>query len=209
MTQAWGWGSRCQSVEWETTDGTLLSLELWDTAGQEGFEELRKLSYPGTEIYIVAYACNSEITLKNVEYKWVPEIQRNLESAVPQAWIILVGTKVDLRTEDEGVSQAQAEKVASDIGAIGFVETSALSGIGIQEVMKQIIQKAVDKAQNKEMTIWNESDDANISLKGSTIKEDNSYQGDKEKPAQPGPVTSGSAKPAGVKKEDDGCCVVM
>ena len=57
--------------------------------------QLRKLSYPGTEIYIVAYACNSEITLKNVEYKWVPEIQRNLESAVPQAWIILVGTKVN------------------------------------------------------------------------------------------------------------------
>merc|ERR1711907_404545 len=65
-------------LEWETPGSeTELDLELWDTAGQEGFEQLRQLSYPGTDIFLVAYSTNSIISLNNVEHKWLPELMQS------------------------------------------------------------------------------------------------------------------------------------
>ena len=64
-------------------------------AGQEGFEQLRVLSYPATDIYLIGYSCASLISLNNIEAKWMKEItksrEENLEEGEP--WIIMVGTK--------------------------------------------------------------------------------------------------------------------
>merc|ERR1711871_1110223 len=99
------------NVTWDQTndDGTIRSVdvELWDTAGQEGFEELRCMSYPGTSVYIIAYACNSQMSLSNVQNKWLPEIQTEINKQIeesgatddPDVWFLLVGTKLDLRKE--------------------------------------------------------------------------------------------------------------
>merc|ERR1711934_1107700 len=82
-------------VPWSREAGTL-NVELWDTAGQEAFEALRKLSYPGTDIYIIGYSCVSDISLQNVVHKWVPEIKEAGQADDP--WIVLCGCKCDRRT---------------------------------------------------------------------------------------------------------------
>merc|ERR1711998_95944 len=111
-------------TETEEGESKTLDLELWDTAGQEGFEQLRTLSYPGTDVYLVGYACNTAISLNNVEHKWIAEIKKCREEngELDEPWIILVGTKMDIR---DGVSLEDAKGVASTINACTMVDTSA------------------------------------------------------------------------------------
>ena len=68
-------------------------VQIWDTAGQEGFETLRTLAYPGTKVYIVAYDATSMTSFNNVEGKWLPELEANI-AADEEMWVVLTATKV-------------------------------------------------------------------------------------------------------------------
>ena len=47
----------------------LVSLTLWDTAGQEDFDRLRPLSYHDTHVVIIVFAINHRVSLANVQDK--------------------------------------------------------------------------------------------------------------------------------------------
>ena len=68
-------------------------MSLFDTAGQEDYDNLRKLAYNDTDIYIICFSVVNEDSFRNVETRWVPEI-RKYSPLVP---FILVGTKIDQR----------------------------------------------------------------------------------------------------------------
>ena len=79
-------------------------LNLWDTAGQEDYERLRPLSYPGADVFLVCFSLINKTSLSNVETQWVPELRSN--GKWKRAPIILVGTKKDLRdTQPEDAIQ--------------------------------------------------------------------------------------------------------
>lgn len=59
---------------------------LWDTAGQEDYDRLRPLSYPQTDVFILCFAIISQVSLRNVVSKWIPEIRQYSDAP-----IILVG----------------------------------------------------------------------------------------------------------------------
>jgi len=42
-------------------DGVSVELALWDTAGQEEFDRLRPLSYPDTDVVLIAFAVDSQV----------------------------------------------------------------------------------------------------------------------------------------------------
>merc|ERR1712107_603814 len=115
-------------------DGKPINLGLWDTAGQEDYDRLRPLSYPQTDIFLVCFSVVSTPSFNNVKLKWVPEINHH----APGVPIILVGTKADLRNDQETqanlqsknmnmVSAAQAEQLKKDINAVKYIECSALT----------------------------------------------------------------------------------
>ena len=54
-------------------------MELWDTAGQEAFENLRRLSYPGTDVFVLVYDVGNASSLDNIMNKWVPEIHAEFD----------------------------------------------------------------------------------------------------------------------------------
>src|SRR3990167_3482867 len=51
-------------------NGRLLTLSLWDTAGQEEYARLRSLSYPETNIFFVCFDVTQEHSLENVKEIW-------------------------------------------------------------------------------------------------------------------------------------------
>ena len=67
---------------------------LWNTAGQEDYDHLRPLSYPETDVFIVCFDVASRGSFQNVSEKWVPEVRH----FVPEAVVLLLGTKTDLRS---------------------------------------------------------------------------------------------------------------
>lgn len=72
-------------------------IELWDTAGQEDYDNIRKLSYEFTDVYIICYSCNSDDSAKNIQNKWFEEIKKFHKDKIPP--ILIVGTKSDLKED--------------------------------------------------------------------------------------------------------------
>jgi len=141
-------------LSWESDEHGSLEVEMWDTAGQEAFEQLRKLSYPGTDIYLVGYSTTSNISLNNIEHKWLPEITEN-HTGADKPWIILVGTKKDIRSE---VTLEAAIGVAVKINACNLVDTSAKEpdpqASGIHELTDTMMRLAFKKINGEPRPDW-------------------------------------------------------
>ena len=93
-------------------DGKPIQLGLWDTAGQEDYDRLRPLSYPETDVFLVCYSIISRSSYENVKSKWIPEIKHHC----PEAPFLLVGTKMDLRNDQEVLS-----KIGSPLRNYSFI----------------------------------------------------------------------------------------
>jgi len=137
-------------------DGKPINLGLWDTAGQEDYDRLRPLSYPQTDVFLVCFSVISTSSFENVKTKWVPEIQHH----APNVPIVLVGTKSDLRKDDSTVNQLKARQqamvqtdaaqtMAKEIGAVKFLECSALTQEGLKQVFDDAIRAAMSKPAKK------------------------------------------------------------
>jgi len=133
-------------------DGKPINLGLWDTAGQEDYDRLRPLSYPQTDVFLVCFSVISNSSFENVKTKWVPEIQHH----APNVPILLVGTKSDLRKDDNTIKQLNsrqqsmvtiesAQRMAKEIGAVNFLECSALTQEGLKQVFDEAIRAAMSK----------------------------------------------------------------
>jgi len=130
-------------------DGKLISLGLWDTAGQEDYDRLRPLSYPGTDVFLVCFSTISHSSFANIKEKWVPEIVHNC----PNAPMILVGTKTDLRDSDQfygqSISTEQGNKLSKEIDAACYCECSALTQDGLKEVFDSAIRSVLNPKKKK------------------------------------------------------------
>ncbi|AET40123.1 Rho family GTPase RHO2 Ecym_5365 [Eremothecium cymbalariae DBVPG len=118
-------------------DGIRVQLALWDTAGQEEYERLRPMSYSKADIILIGFAIDDAESLLNAREKWTVEALRYC----PSAPIILVGLKKDLRKSNsidraEMVNLSQAQEVAKAIGAKKYMECSALTGEGVDDVFE-------------------------------------------------------------------------
>mmetsp|Transcript_9222 Transcript_9222/g.23499 ORF Transcript_9222/g.23499 Transcript_9222/m.23499 type:complete len:202 (-) Transcript_9222:346-951(-) len=127
-----------------------VNLGLWDTAGQEDYDRLRPLSYPDTHVFIVCYSVVMRSSFQNITSKWCPEIMQHC----PGTPFILVGTKIDLRNDAETVQRLVAsgsqplspmdgERMKSSIGALQYLECSALTGQGLKDVFDTAIRIAI------------------------------------------------------------------
>jgi len=133
-------------------DNKPVQLALWDTAGQEEYEQLRPLSYAKSHVILIAFALDTPDTLENVITKWIDEVRVHCGNSVP---VILVGCKSDLRAQrmanGEGssarggenggettgyVTTEQGKRVAQQIGAREYKECSALKVEGVDDVFE-------------------------------------------------------------------------
>ncbi len=122
-----------------TVDGKMTNLELFDTAGQEDYDRLRPLSYPQTDVFIIAYSIISPSSFDNVSSKWIPEIRHH----VPGAPILLAGFKTDLRADRNAAKLAKsASEGAARARSLGLVyrECSALTQAGLKNMFDDAVR---------------------------------------------------------------------
>ncbi|XP_034033476.1 ras homolog family member Gb [Thalassophryne amazonica] len=130
-----------------TVDGRIISLNLWDTAGQEEYDRLRTLSYPQTNVFIICFSISSPASYENVKHKWYPEVSHHC----PGVSLLLVGTKSDLRNDAETqrklkeqnqvpVTHQQGVALARQIQAVRYLECSALNQDGIKDVFTEAVR---------------------------------------------------------------------
>ena len=78
-----------------------MDIALWDTAGQEEYDRLRPLSYPGANIVLICFSVDEPVSLSNIPIKWVPEVRHYC----PQLPYVLVACKTDLRNDPETINR--------------------------------------------------------------------------------------------------------
>merc|ERR1712051_518986 len=128
-------------------DGRPINLGLWDTAGQEDYDRLRPLSYPQTDVFLICFSLVNPASFENVRAKWYPEVRHHCNN-VP---IILVGTKLDLREDKETIEKLKDKRLdpitypqglamAEDVGAVKYLECSALTANGVNTVIDEAIR---------------------------------------------------------------------
>ena len=128
-------------------EGKAVNLGLWDTAGQEDYDRLRPLSYPQTDVFLICFSIASPASFEYVKAKWYPEVSHHC----PGVPIILVGTKMDLREDEETLMKLKEKKLApinqtaglqmaKEIGAAKYVECSALNQRGLKTVFDEAVR---------------------------------------------------------------------
>lgn len=128
-------------------DGKPINLGLWDTAGQEDYDRLRPLSYPQTDVFLVCFSLVKPESFDNCKNKWHPEVTHHC----PNTPLILVGTKLDLRTDRATLDELRSRKKnpittslgqarAKEMGAKEYLECSAFTQIGLKKVFDEAIR---------------------------------------------------------------------
>jgi small GTP-binding protein len=123
-------------------DNIPYTLTLWDTAGQEEYANLRKLSYPETDVFLLCFAIDNPTTFDNIKSKWLIEIT----TSCPEGKIMLVGTKSDVRKDSfpsNIITSAAAEDLAHQIGAFSYKECSAITQDGLKDVFESAVREMV------------------------------------------------------------------
>jgi small GTP-binding protein len=121
------------------------TLGLFDTAGQEDYDRLRPLSYPQTDVFLVCFSVTSPASFENVREKWFPEVHHHC----PGVPCLIVGTQTDLRDDQSvreklgkqkmsPVKKEDGERMAKELGAIKYVECSALTQYKLKDVFDEV-----------------------------------------------------------------------
>merc|ERR1711988_113159 len=133
----------------KVADGTPIKLQLWDTAGHERFRSITKSYYRNSVGCLLVYdVCNRE-SFTHIP-TWMNEAKRHIEPH--KAAFILVGCKRDIATDDprnREVSEDEARAWA-EFNNIPFVETSAKSGLNVEDTFAILTQLIYDRIESGE-----------------------------------------------------------
>ncbi|KAH8792916.1 P-loop containing nucleoside triphosphate hydrolase protein [Flagelloscypha sp. PMI_526] len=138
-------------------DEQVVELAVWDTSSREDFDDIRPLSYPDSQVVLLAYSIDDPTSLYSIEEKWLNEVTYFIHDEVA---IILVGCKMDLRDDElplEEVAKRSSRlvtyeeglSVAMRIGAGQFLECSAKTGQGVAEIFEVAARAAIDHAKRR------------------------------------------------------------
>ena len=165
-----------------------LTLDVWDTAGQEKYRSLTRIFFQGAKLAILVYDITRKDSFENLKNVWLKELKDHADKNVVLG---VAGNKSDLYEKEE-VPEQEAREFAKSIGAI-FCLTSAQSNSGIEELFEEMGKKFLDPNS----TI-NESENQNLDQAHKQKKDEKK----KEKKEEQKNIQLKNVK----KKEKKNCC---
>lgn len=128
-----------------TAGGKTIKLQIWDTAGQERFRSVTRSYYRGAAGALLVYDITSRESF-NALTNWLSDAKA---LASPNIVIILCGNKVDLEADRE-VTFLEASRFAQE-NEMMFLETSALSGLNVEEAFLKCAKTILNKIECGEL----------------------------------------------------------
>lgn len=136
-----------------------VTLNLYDTAGQEDYDRLRPLSYQNAHLVLICYDVMNPTSFDNVTVKWFPEVSH----FCPGTPRVLIGCKTDLRKDKELLRKLRAAQLepitylqglttCEEIQAAVYLECSAKFRENVEDVFREATKAALSaqkKAQRK------------------------------------------------------------
>ena len=116
-----------------------VSLDIWDTAGQEKYKSLTKFFYKDAKVAILVYDITQKESFTNMKQYWYEQLK---EFGSKDIIIGVAGNKCDMY-EKEDVSENEGKEFAEQIGAF-FEMTSAKNNTGINDLFMNAAQRFFD-----------------------------------------------------------------
>ena len=116
-----------------------VSLDIWDTAGQEVYRSLSKNFYLNASIGILVYDISRRDTFESIKDYWYEQLKTFGEENMI---FDIVGNKSDL-FENEEVKENEAREYAQSINA-GFHLVSCKDGINIKELYEDCAKRYLE-----------------------------------------------------------------
>jgi small GTP-binding protein len=131
----------CYTAKEVVIADTTVTLQIWDTAGQDRFRTLAPMYYRGSVIAILVFSVTEEKSLGDVK-DWADEMKEQTDE---MPVLFVVGNKADL-VDERTVTTDQGDSLAKTLNALYF-EVSAKSGRGVDELFVRVAEESVKKLQ--------------------------------------------------------------
>ena len=120
-------------------DGREITMEVWDTAGQEKYNSMVPVFFKNAACAILVYDITNKASFQVLNDVYIPIIR---DQALSDCLIVVVGNKVDL-TENQTpnprqVTFEEVDEFCELVDAAFNIEVSALTGYGIDTIFKTI-----------------------------------------------------------------------
>ena len=140
--------------------GEKVKVSIWDTAGQEKFQNIVKQYYNGANGILLIFDITNKKSFDKIDF-WYNDLINSIKKE--EIIIYLVGNKVDLE-ENREITIEEAENYANGKN-IPYFEVSAKSGDGIKKLFDDITNDIMDKILN-----YNEKEDNDDKLRFSFLE---------------------------------------
>lgn len=117
-------------------DSEEVTIQLWDTAGQEKFRSITKSYFRRADAISLIFNVNDRDTFRDIS-DWMKSIDEQMDKKVP---IVLIGNKLDLGQE---ITYQEVEELAEKYN-VQFFFTSAKTGEGIEECFTALAHAIVE-----------------------------------------------------------------
>ncbi|KAK7064056.1 GTP binding protein Cdc42 [Favolaschia claudopus] len=127
-------------------NGDTYFLSLFDTPDNNNGDT----PYSDSDVFLLCFSVVSPKSFQRIRDKWFPELH-HYSPGVP---ILIVGTQADLRTnsavadtenqEKQMVTHVDGERLARELGAFKYVECSALTQAGVNDVFSEAFLAALE-----------------------------------------------------------------
>lgn len=121
-------------------NGETIKISIYDTSGQEKYRTVTQNYYRNIDGVILVYDITRIQTFLNLEYYWIEQLRENTEKSLN---MILIDNKLDLKKEcdiNKIVTTELGKKMAQNFFTL-FIETSAKTGDGLQNVFQELIER--------------------------------------------------------------------
>ena len=120
-------------------DDKTYKFKIFDTAGQEKYQSISNTTIQIADGFLMVFAVDDRKSFEKIN-KWIEYIDDHVD--LKEKVLYLVGNKIDL--EERDVKREEGEAFAKKMG-IKYKETSAVTGIGTDEVFQEIYQDIYEK----------------------------------------------------------------
>ena len=136
-------------------EGNEIVFIIWDLGGQQAFEQMRNKFFYGANAAIVVFS-HEENEIGDNSFTSIPKWLGDISKLCGKIPTILFGNKIDLvdsemlwSNNELARSDHNLNKLASDLGLLGYFKTSALSGKNVKTGFKTLMNKLYEFYQEQ------------------------------------------------------------
>ena len=119
-----------------TINDNNIDIHVTDTAGQERFRSISKMSYKRSDGILVGFALNDQKTFESISY-WIEQIYEN-KGKNSDVSVVLFGNKCDDK-ENIVVKKEEINRIKNKYN-LQYFETSAKENINVKELFEHLIR---------------------------------------------------------------------